>query len=207
MSYESIPDHIQAVKNILVKCSRCGGDNIIEHGGDNIIEHTELESDESNSRGSMGQRTEYVFYAECQCRFCNNIIAYQERVSEYPQGNIEYIDSPRCTGGTLVIDTVFEVPQNDDEIYISDSRDHVRHQPKPFDSFGSRERLIVEICDGDAFIGDQIKDTEKIWVNPAGRLLPILVDEIGSIRFEDNAAVFAEIISCRPNVSAMKLYC
>ena len=197
MRYEPIYDNVRPVRDIWIKCLNCSGEN--------IIEPSEIESEAYYSKAQMGQRTEYVFEAECECRFCGNNIIYQERVSEYPQGCIEYVDKPTCRGGALIFDTEFDIPVEDDNIYISETPYIVQNRTENVVPLDNRTMLKVDIVDGNAFIGEQIPKNDMFLLNPAGRLLPILVDETRSIRFEENMAVFSEVIMTKPSVGAMRL--
>ena len=82
---------------------------------------------------------------------------------------------------------------------------HLKDQPT---ILNLNHKLNIDIVDGNANIGDQLHCPNRqttIWRNTAGGLFPILVEETGSIRFEENKAVFAEILRTNPKISAMQL--
>lgn len=199
MGYE--PDYygIELVKDILICCDNCDTDN--------VIEHSDVDRDAWNENAPMGVRIEYLFNSECHCISCMNRIEYSQRVSEYPEGCIEYTDFPECVGGMLLTEPEFGIPVEDEEIYFSNSS-ILRPTYTQLKKLERGERLSISIQDGDGYIDAPINvpgRSTNIWINPAGRLLSILVDETGSIRFDGNKAVFAEILSTNPNVGAMKL--
>lgn len=202
MSYGFDECRLQVINNIPVRCVSCGNEFFI--GTD------ELEYDTNSEYAPMGARVTYTFFTECACPRCGQEILFRQAASEYPEGAIDSIYDPECDGGEVLLAPEIDFYDGfyDDEIYVSDAPIHSsRYESKPtvLDING---RLGIDVVDGDAYIGDQLYLPNKqttIWLNTAGRLLPILVEETGSIRFEDNRAVFAEILQKNPKIGAMRL--
>lgn len=200
MSYDYVMNGLQITKDILIQCDRCGRDF--------FISTEEIEQEDYSENAPMGARTNYTFYSECTCPNCGRDIFFEQRASEYPLGAVEYVDEPTCKGGLVLTPPEVEVPNYDDDMYVSDDPIYSRRLVAEPVSLELSQKLFINVADGDANIGDQLYSPRKratIWLNPAGRLLPILVEETGSIRFEENQAVFAEIIQSNPQIGAMRL--
>ena len=84
---------IQVQKDIPVQCLNCGTDF--------AISRDEIATDTSTDHGPQGYRIYYYYDAECCCPNCGNRIIYSQQASEYPEGAIEFIDKPRCSGGII----------------------------------------------------------------------------------------------------------
>mgnify|MGYP000927064943 FL=1 len=190
----------QISQDVLIRCKNCGCEF--------FISTDEIERDEGYENAPMGTRINYRFYADCSCPECGNNISFQQDVSEYPEGAIENVYYPECFGAEILNSPDIEIPIYDDEIYVSDDPLYSRQlvaEPKVLNIKG---KLAIDIVDGDAHIGDQLYLPNKlttILLNPAQRLLPILIDETGSIHFEENRAVFAEVLQKNPKIGAMCL--
>ncbi len=193
---------LQVINNIPIRCANCGNEF--------FISTDELEYDTNSEYASMGARVTYTFFTECSCPRCGQEILFRQAASEYPEGAIDSIYDPECEGGEVLIapEVDFYDGFYDDDIYVSEEPIHSRRyesQPTVLDING---RLGIDVVDGDAYIGDQLYLPNKqntILLNTAGRLLPILVEETGSIRFENNRVVFAEILRKNPKIGAMSL--
>ena len=200
MQYDYEDYGIRIIKDIPVGCSNCGNDF--------FIDTEEIDCVESYDKGSMGTRTSYKFLAISSCPRCGQEISFEQEASEYPPGAIEYVFDSKCYGGELLLLPEVDIPYYDDELYVSvDSIYTGRLDAEP-EILEIRQKLNVNIIDGNADIRDQLYLPNKrttIWLNPAKRLLPILIDETGSIRFENNQAVFAEMIQDNPRIGAMRL--
>lgn len=200
MSYDYVMNGLQITRDIKVQCNNCGKDF--------FISTEEIEQEEYSENAPMGARINYTFYSECECPNCGQNMCFEQRASEYPMGAIEYVDEPTCKGGSVLIPPSVEIPYYDDDIYVSDDPVYSKRLIAEPVSLELNQKLYVDIVDGNADIGNQLYLPGKratVWLNPAGRLLPILVEETGSIRFEDNQAVFAEIIQSNPKIGAMRL--
>lgn len=200
MLYDYTEHGIQIQNDTMLRCLNCG--SIF------FVSPEEFDCDEYNDCEPMGDRIEYDFQAHCSCPHCEQGIALIQRASEYPLNCIEYVDSPKCSGGEILVSPRVDISFYDEEIYVSEQPHHSRiinSKPQVLDI---GHRLPVDIVDGDAYIMDKInlsKRRQTIFLNPARKLLPILVEETGSIRFEENRAVFAEIVQTNPKITAMRL--
>lgn len=67
---ECLNDGIQLKSEIIVKCGKCGVENII--GADEVYR------EDYCSEGNMGSRIDYLFSAECRCLNCLNQIRYYQ---------------------------------------------------------------------------------------------------------------------------------
>lgn len=191
---------LEITKDVPVRCAYCRNEF--------FISTEEIGCDYENENAPMGTRTYYRFYADCQCPRCGQEISFSQSASEYPEGAVENIDYPRCSGGEILILPEIDLPYYDDELYVSDDPKYSKRLDAEPTILNLNRKLIIDVVDGDAHIGDQLYIPNKrttIWLNPAGRLLPILVEETGSIRFEDNSAVFAEVLQSNPKIGAMRL--
>ncbi len=200
MSYELESYGLQIIKDIPIHCTKCSHEF--------FLSTEEIERDMYYGNGPMGTRINYTFYAESSCPQCNQRIIFEQYASEYPEGAIENINLPNCFGGVLLQPSEIDFPFYDEEIYVSDAPIFSRKlQMEPINK-NLHGKLTIHVEDGDAFLEDWLYRSGKqstIWLNPAGKLLPILVEETGSIRFEENQAIFSEIIQTKPEVSAMRL--
>ncbi|MCH4007532.1 MAG: DUF572 domain-containing protein [Eubacterium sp.] len=191
---------LQIIKDIPVRCENCRTNF--------FISTDEIERDEDCENAHMGTRINYRFYAECSCPKCGNEIVFWQDASEYPEGAVESVYYPECSGAEILNPPDIEIPIYDDEIYISNDSLYSRRFTAEPRALTIKGKLAVDIFDGDAHIENQLYLPNKrttIWLNPAGRLLPILIEETGSIRFEENRAVFAEVLQKNPKIGAMCL--
>ena len=199
MRYDFEPSGIQITTDVPICCSRCGKEF--------FINNEEIEYEDSNENAPMGTRINRMFYAESLCPNCGQIVSFRLNASEYPVGAIEAVDSPECSAGEILATPKVEIPYYDDSIYNGQlyiCPGHLTTKPIVL-----QQNLSIAIVDGDAYIDNQpflpdIRDT--IWVrNSARELLPILVGETGSIRFQENGAVFTEILQTNPKIGTMRL--
>lgn len=200
MSFDVEPYDIQIVRDIPIRCLRCGNEF--------FITVDEIEHDDSREDAPMGLRIHHDFYTECTCPRCKQWISFQLAVFEYPIGSIEYIDNYKCNGGDVLETPEVDIPYYDDNLYVSVDSVYTRQSAVEPIPLNLGKKLAIDVADGDATIGDQLYASDgisTIWASPAGRLLPILVDETGSIRFDENKATFAEILLTNPNIGAMRL--
>ncbi len=200
MLYDYTEHGIQIQNDTMLRCLNCG--SVF------FVSPEEFDCDEYNDCGPMGDRIEYDFQAHCSCPHCEQGIALIQRASEYPINCVEYVDFPKCSGGEILVPPRVDIAFFDEDIYISEHPHHSRNfmpEPQVLD-IGCK--LPVDIVDGNAYLSDRVNLPKRqltLYLNPARRLLPILVDETGSIRFEDNRAVFTEIIQTNPKITAMRL--
>lgn len=200
MPYALEPYGVQITKDIPVRCSYCG--NIF------FISTEEIEHDENCENAPMGIRINHMFHSECSCPGCEKNISFRQDVAEYPEGAIEHVNYPECLGGQILVKPNVDITCYDDELYVSDAPIYSKHLISKPTVLNLNNKLSIDVINGDAHIGNQLYLPGKrttIWLNPAGKLLPILIEETGSIRFDENGAVFAEILQTNPKIGAMRL--
>lgn len=191
---------LEITKDVPVRCANCRNEF--------FISTEQIGCDYANENAPMRTRIYYSFYADCWCPKCGQEVSFSQCASEYPEGAVEHIDYPRCSGGEILLSPEIDLPYYDDELYVSDDPIYLRRLDAEPAILNLNRKLIIDVVDGDAHIGDQLYIPNKrttIWLNPAGRLLPILVEETGSIRFDDNSAVFSEVLQGNPKIGAMRL--
>ena len=187
-------------KDIPVRCINCGNRF--------FISTEEIENDYDYEDAPMGTRTSYKFYADCLCPRCGQEVSFSQNASEYPEGAVEYIDYPKCSGGDILLPPEIEIPCYDDELYVSNDPIYSRRLDAAPEILNIGQKLTIDVVDGNAHIDDQLYIPNRrttIWLNPASRLLPILVEETGTILFDENGATFAEILQTNPKIGAMRL--
>ncbi len=191
---------LKEIRDIFVQCGNC------DHKF--FIRPEEIESEIDYENASMGTRINYKFYSTCYCPNCEQEIIFEQGASEYPEGSIEDIWEPRCFGADILTEPEIDMPYYDEDIYFSDDSIYTNRLEAEPEILNLRDKLYVDIVDGDAHIGNQLYIPNKrttLWKSSSGKLLPILLEETGSIRFEDNRFVFAEVLQSNPKIGAMRL--
>lgn len=200
MAYAMEEYGIQVLNDIPVCCSNCKCRFFIT--ADSITR------EESYDRAPMGTRINYAFHSISSCPTCGQEVEYEQEASEYPAGAVESIYYPNCFGAEIILLPEVAIPVYDEELYVSDDPAYSRYSSAEPEVLELGCKLCIDIEDGDAYLGTQLYIPNRrttLWLNPAGRLLPILIEETGSIRFDDNRAVFAEVIQTNPKIGAMRL--
>ena len=200
MRHDFEPYDIQITNDVSIRCTYCGNEF--------FISTKEIEREDDPENASMGIRINHRFYSYCTCSKCGQDISIEQEVSEYPKGNIEYAFHPKCSGGQILIAPKVESTYYGDEPHVSDNPMYSRHLISKSSVLNMDCRLNTDIVEGDAHINDPQYLSNKnstIWLNPARKLFPILVEETGTIRFDENRAVFAEILQTNPKIRVMQL--
>lgn len=156
----------------------------------------------------MGSRMNRTFYSECCCPNCGQNVSFEQNASEYPEGSIEHVYYPKCSGGEILVAPKVEISYFNDELYVSDVPSYSRRLSSKPTVLNLDYKLSIDVVDGDAHIENKLNLQDKrttIWLNPIERLLPILIEETGTIRFDENKAVFAEVLQTNPKIGAMRL--
>lgn len=191
---------LHVIKDFIVQCNNCK--NVFS------ITPEEIEYSTNYEDAPMGTRVYYMFCTECSCPGCGHTITYKQFASEYPETAIENISNPECIGGSILQLPEIGTRFYDDELYVTETSIYTDSMITEPQIVNPNRQLNVNIFDGDAYTYKQFFNPEKstgIWLNPSGRLLQILVDETGSIRFKDNAAQFVEVLLRNPQIGAMRL--
>jgi len=146
MSFEYETYGLRIVKDVPVRCNRCGNHFFISTEDIDYETHCVDEP--------MGTRVNYTFYSECSCPRCEQDIYFQQHASEYPAGAVDGVFNPECAGGTILAYPEVEIPYDDEELYVSDDPIYsTRLASKPIVLDG---KLNIDVVDGDAFIGNQL---------------------------------------------------
>ena len=192
-------ERFDIVKGIHVRCNNCRRLH--------TFRKEECGSDTWSEEADMGTRTEYTFMFDGHCKRCGNHLSCTVRVSEYPSGKMEGAPSIECRGCEEIDFYYDSVDYCNYETYI-DSPEINQIIPTRPQQVGHKLNLVLD--DGRAIVvGDgQFYHHGHITVEiPSKRqLADILVEETGTIRFDENGATFAEIIDGRnPRSTAMKI--
>ena len=200
MRHDFEPYEIQITKDIPIRCLYCDNEFFLSAEA--------IECEDVCENALMGIRINHTFYADCFCPKCGQRISFEQVISEYPKGSIEYAYHPKCSGGQILERPNVEITCYDDELYVSDNPTYSRHLISKPSVLNLNRGLRTNVVDGDAHIDEQQywpNKSQIICLDPVRKLLPILIEETGSIRFDENKAVFAEILQTNPKRCAMRL--
>ena len=192
-------DGFEVVKDIHVRCKNCG----LLH----IFKKEECSPDTWSEEANMGTRTEYTFLFDDQCKRCGNRLLSTVRVSEYPPGTMEGAPSIECEGCEVIGFDYDSVEYCDYGTYVDSPEISQIIIPRPQQA---GHKLDLALDDGQAIVvgNEQLYRNGHITIEiPTKRqLADILVDETGTIRFDENGAALSEIIDGKnPRNTAMKI--
>ena len=192
-------DGFEIVKDIHVRCKNCGRLH--------IFKKEECSPDTWSEEANMGTRTEYTFLFDGQCERCGNRLLSTIHVSEYPPGTMEGAPFIECKGCEEIGFSNDNVKYFDYGTYINSPEisQIITSRPKQAD-----QKMKLALDDGQAIVlgSEQLYRNTHLTIEiPAKRqLADILVDETGTIRFEENGAALSEIIDGKnPRNTAMKI--
>ena len=199
---DMLPDNgFEIVKNMQVRCNRCGHINYLNWKG---------ASEESFSEeADMGTRTEYTFTLEEECESCGKSFSCIIRATEYPPGGVEGIPILKCIN-CVSIDkgmTPVEYIVRDYDTFLDSP--YIPEIVVPGRQI-SRQEMGIILVNGKALVCNEARDSDRlssfsIKIPAHQELLEILVDETGTIHFDENGAVLAAFLSIDPKRAALRL--